>query len=412
MIPPMKIDRIARTLVLLLLAGALLFLIGGKARAEEEPQTADGTSVQRQIEEKNQEIKRLEVEAGKYRATLDEIGKAADTLQSQIASLERAIKGLDANIRLTNARIARANLEIRELAAGIQEKEASIGIQRGRLGYLMTSLAASDSETPLEILMKHETLSSFFASVDALLGVQRDLVSLLAELRSTRQDLKERKTTAESKRLELAGLVEDLADQKALQEQQRKDRAQLLSETKSQERRYQELLSEVERKREALQQEINSLESGLQANFDPSAVPAPGKGILGWPLPNPIFITQYFGKTSFARSGAYNGNGHNGIDLRAAVGTPVFASERGTVRRGEPGRTYRLLGPDRLCHGAAFAFFRLRAPSGQRRPIEKPSLRPHHDPPTLAIQWILKSSRLSLERCWFFFEPFCFSSPQ
>src|SRR3989344_7608808 len=149
MIPPMKIDRIARTLVLLLLAGALLFLIGGKARAEEEPQTADGTSVQRQIEEKNQEINRLEVEAGKYRATLDEIGKAADTLQSQIASLERAIKGLDANIRLTNARIARAKLEIRELAAGIQEKEASIGIQRGRLGYLMTSLAASDSEMPL-----------------------------------------------------------------------------------------------------------------------------------------------------------------------------------------------------------------------------------------------------------------------
>ena len=88
----------------------------------------------------------------------------------------------------------------------------------------------------------------------------------------------------------------------------------------------------MERKREALQQEINSLESGLQANFAPSAVPAPGKGILGWPLPNPIFITQYFGKTSFARSGAYNGNGHNGIDLRAAVGTPVFASERGTVR--------------------------------------------------------------------------------
>ncbi|MBI4132290.1 MAG: peptidoglycan DD-metalloendopeptidase family protein [Candidatus Sungbacteria bacterium] len=321
----------------LLPLGALLFVASFAEPLKSEAQTLGpaengGGDIRDQIDDKNQEIKRLEAEAAKHRAALDEIGRAADTLASQVAAYERAIKKLDTDIRLTSAKISRTNLEIRELAAGIREKETSIEAQRERLGILVTTLAAGERETPLEVLMKNETLSAFFSSLDALRGVQRDLLALLAELRSTRQELKDRKTTAESKRLELSALAEDLADQRQLQDQQRRERAQLLAETKNQERRYQQLLAEVERKRDALQQEINSLESGLKPDFDRSALPAPGQGILGWPLPNPIFITQYFGNTSFARSGAYSGKGHNGIDLRAAVGTPIFAAERGVVR--------------------------------------------------------------------------------
>jgi murein DD-endopeptidase MepM/ murein hydrolase activator NlpD len=45
-----------------------------------------------------------------------------------------------------------------------------------------------------------------------------------------------------------------------------------------------------------------------------------------------VRITQYFGNTPFAASGAYNGKGHNGIDLAASIGTPVHASLAGVVR--------------------------------------------------------------------------------
>ncbi len=43
-------------------------------------------------------------------------------------------------------------------------------------------------------------------------------------------------------------------------------------------------------------------------------------------------ITQYFGNTAFSRTAAYKGQGHNGIDLRASVGTPVKAALTGTVQ--------------------------------------------------------------------------------
>ena len=42
-------------------------------------------------------------------------------------------------------------------------------------------------------------------------------------------------------------------------------------------------------------------------------------------------ITQEFGWTEYAKSGAYGGKPHTGIDLAAARGTPVYAARRGTV---------------------------------------------------------------------------------
>lgn len=288
--------------------------------------------IRQQIDQKNEEIKKLEEEAKKYRGALEETGRQVRTLQGDIRELDRRIKGLEATIRVTNAKIARTNLEIKALGQEIQEKEVTIAVERERLAHLVGILASGDQETPIEILMKNQTLASFFTSVEYVVTLERDIHSALGELRRDREVLKGQKTEAEKKKLELAALTEDLADQKTLQLEARRGRSVLLADTKNQERRFQELLVEVERKREALQQEINALEAKLVARFDRSLLPKAGTGVLGWPLPDPIFITQYFGRTDFARSGAYNGSGHNGIDLRAPLGTPVFASEGGVVR--------------------------------------------------------------------------------
>lgn len=293
---------------------------------------APADALQNQIDQKNEEIKKLEAQANQYQATLQGIGKQANTLQSQIQTIDQTIKKLATNVQLTNTKISRANLEIQELGIGIASTSNAIDIERGHLASFVSMLASSDRETPLEILMKNETVSAFFTSIDSLVHIEESIQGLLGQLRKNREDLQTRKTATEQKKQELKTLASQLADQKALQEYERRERATLLAETKNQEQRYQSLLADVQKKRDALQQEINSLEAGLSSNFDRSLVPKAGSGILGWPLADPVFITQYFGNTDFARSGAYSGKGHNGIDLRAANGTPVFASDQGIVR--------------------------------------------------------------------------------
>jgi murein DD-endopeptidase MepM/ murein hydrolase activator NlpD len=48
-------------------------------------------------------------------------------------------------------------------------------------------------------------------------------------------------------------------------------------------------------------------------------------------LKNIYCLTQYFGSTDFARSGAYNGSDHNGIDFGVSTGTRVISALAGTV---------------------------------------------------------------------------------
>ncbi|OHA08795.1 MAG: hypothetical protein A3B37_00375 [Candidatus Sungbacteria bacterium RIFCSPLOWO2_01_FULL_59_16] len=317
-----KVALIAISIVALF---TVLTALAGRGVAADE-------TIRRKIEEKSEEIKRLEAEAERYRTTLGDLGREASTLSARVKAIEHTLQRLEANIRLTNAKVERANLEIRSLEDGIVEATSAIDTGRGRLGHFLGLLAERERETPLEIFAKHDSISSFFDSLDQIIGIQANLQDALAELRRSREALRERKSSAETKRLEQKALAQDLADQKAVEIEERRGRSSLLAETRNQERRYQELLADVEKKRSALQEEINALEADLEADFDRSLLPAPGSGVLGWPLPAPIFITQHFGQTAFARAGAYSGKGHNGIDLRAAVGTAVFAGEGGTVR--------------------------------------------------------------------------------
>jgi len=76
---------------------------------------------------------------------------------------------------------------------------------------------------------------------------------------------------------------------------------------------------------------VRSIESELQFILDPNTIPTPGTSVFIWPIDNPI-ITQNFGYTKFALSGAYNGNQHNGMDIGAPIGTKIKAPLTGTVR--------------------------------------------------------------------------------
>jgi murein DD-endopeptidase MepM/ murein hydrolase activator NlpD len=103
-----------------------------------------------------------------------------------------------------------------------------------------------------------------------------------------------------------------------------------LAETKSQESTYQSILAKKKAQQASFEAALQDLQSKLQYTINPDQITPAGKGVLRWPLYN-VRLTQSFGNTAFARGGAYNGKGHNGIDLAAQVGTPLKAALSGTV---------------------------------------------------------------------------------
>ena len=154
------------------------------------------------------------------------------------------------------------------------------------------------------------------------------------------------KADAEKKKSDLQDLGAVLRGRKKIQDSERIARANLLKETKNQEKQYAALLAEREARRAALENEVRSIEEKIKISVDTSILPNRGSGVLGWPLPNISLspcrislrmdaitncITQYFGYTSFAAIGGYSGKGHNGADFRADVGTAILAAESGEV---------------------------------------------------------------------------------
>src|SRR5262249_28484388 len=112
-----------------------------------------------------------------------------------------------------------------------------------------------------------------------------------------------------------------------------------------QESSYQSLITQKKAQEAAFESQLTSLQSQLKS-VNTTSIPHAGAGILAWPFSaaqmqscaarasvfgNPFCITQYFGNTAFAATGAYNGQGHNGIDIGVPIGTPVEAALSGTV---------------------------------------------------------------------------------
>ena len=127
----------------------------------------------------------------------------------------------------------------------------------------------------------------------------------------------------------------------------RQETSALLAATKNKESNYQKLLAEKQTLHRQFEEELSAYEAELRFTIDPTLLPKTGSGVLSWPL-DAVFITQYFGNTEFATRNAqvYNGEGHNGIDLRAAPGTQVRAASSGVVQG--TGNT------DTTCRGASY----------------------------------------------------------
>ena len=154
----------------------------------------------------------------------------------------------------------------------------------------------------------------------------------VGELKVSKANLEETKNEVEKEKNNLVRLKLKLNDQKKIADNNRNEKNRLLTLTKNKESNYKKLLADRLVKREALEREVAEFESLIRVEIDPNSLPKAGSGVLSWPLDS-VKLTQYFGNTPFASKNpqVYNGGGHNGIDLRASVGTPVKSAGFGTV---------------------------------------------------------------------------------
>lgn len=286
--------------------------------------------LQSQVQDTTSQISKLQDEIKKLESQLTTTTAQKQTLQTTVKGLDLQIQKLQKSLTLTQSQIAQKDKDIKVLGSTISTTEDKISTSQSQVATTLRELDRMSEDAMVTALLGQGTLASFFDEAVSVASVRDELQNHIDDLSALKTNLSTSKKTAEQKRQELAALKDDLTDQKQGVSVVRTTQNTLLAQTKSQESQYQALIAQKKAEEASFEAALIKLAQGL-GQADTTTAPGAQRGVIGWPLAT-IRVTQYFGNTSFAASGAYNGQGHNGVDFAASIGTPVKAVLGGTVQ--------------------------------------------------------------------------------
>ncbi|HEY4526281.1 MAG TPA: peptidoglycan DD-metalloendopeptidase family protein [Candidatus Paceibacterota bacterium] len=287
------------------------------------------SEIQQQINNHNNEIKKLDEEIAKYQKELSATSAKKNTLQAKLDELNLSIKKKNAEISQTQNKIDATKLEIKQLSGNIETAQQSINVNSVGLAESIRTLSIAEDQ-PMAAQVLSEGTQDVWNDIVVSQRVQSAVRTHIANLAEAKKEYTDTKTATEAKQAQLVKQQQTLKTQQGSLSAQKSAQNDLLKQTQSQEATYQKIIAQKKMQQQAFEDALNNLQSQLQYTVNPSTITTAGKGILRYPVDN-VVITQYFGNTPFASSGAYGGKGHNGIDLGVPIGTPLKAAGAGVV---------------------------------------------------------------------------------
>jgi murein DD-endopeptidase MepM/ murein hydrolase activator NlpD len=249
------------------------------------------------------------------------------TLTDQIQSLEAQANKLELEIELNKNKIDDLQESIASLSSRIAEKESLINSQKQMLSELMQMYYSDYSGGIATLVFSSNETVSYLNQESWTTQMNSKLGDLLDSVKTLRESLAGERAALEEKKKVVDELHIQLTERNDYLESAKDNKQYLLTKTQAEITKYDNLVDDLQKQREEIENEIEELEAGKVDQL--SGMPSFKKGLLAYPLKK-FTISQVYGKTSFAKR-AYKSGKHNGIDFAAATGTPIYAAASGKV---------------------------------------------------------------------------------
>ncbi len=271
-----------------------------------QEQIAEATQKQKELKEKLNTLKAEMSDAVTYKSSLDEL---ANVTYSKIVAAE--------------ALTAELEIKISEAEKGIAEKEEAIDatfnnfLERMRVSY------EEGEASYLSIILGSESMTDLLSKMDMVSSMLEYDRNLKNQYQSEKEELEATKKTLEDDKALQTQLLETLKEDKAhyetLAQQQATYINSLQNDVNATNSAYEKAKAEENRLDKQLQAYLKSLQEKEQTVYV--------GGEFIWPLPGHNYISSGFGWRTL---GGVRDN-HRGIDIPAPYGTPIKASNSGTV---------------------------------------------------------------------------------
>ena len=304
-------------LTLAVLAGLALPVIGG---------------AQDSLDAKRREIDLMQREAREKRARAKELrGKETQAL-GQLRRTDRELRSTRG--RLQNLTRRRRNLgqQLELTRTDLQLSVQSLGGASERLRRRLRSIYKMGPARELEVMLSQQSFAQLMARWDFLLMVAEQDRQLVEEVRERKERVESLETRLQGHLSQIERTTRQTTSENQRLARLRDQRATQVASIQTQRQNYEAAAAELERSARALQRLLVQLEQKRKSQRGRAPSPysgdfARGEGALEWPVRGQV--VGRFGPETHPRFGTTINN--NGLDIAAALGTPVQAVARGNV---------------------------------------------------------------------------------
>lgn len=307
-----------------------IFCIPFFAVADTTTTTPEIQALNQEITTRKDKIKQLEDTIAKYKQNINQKQTEGVSLKNQLSILDNHLAQTQADIDLTTEKIKQTELEIEALQLDIASKEQNIAKQKKVLFSLVQSIHSLDQKNYLEILLSYDSLATFYDELTQAENVYGDIGRTAKAVRLAKEQLENKKTQVEQKRATYLALQQKLQDKKDALFEQSNYKQTLLTQTKSDERRYRTLLETQKEQYQVVESEINSFEAKVRKKLEEQdKIARSGSVLFSWPVASHV-INALFHDPDYPFKNVFQ---HSGVDIKASQGTPVHAAASGYVAR-------------------------------------------------------------------------------
>src|SRR3989338_3060884 len=216
------------------------------------------------------EYDQLQTEIAQWQKVLDETKAKKNTLTGDVTALNAQIAKAQKEIKQRSITISTLGREITQKTATIKTLEQRLDTGQEALAKLMRQKNEAE-QRPLAILaLSADDLSSFFSDVQNIDTIDAELQNLFATLRGVKTETqKEKEALNDRKNAELDARHEVVVKQTQIKENQT-EKQKLLDITKKDEKSYQAVLSERQKRAQEIRNALFELRDSAGISFQPA----------------------------------------------------------------------------------------------------------------------------------------------